>query len=210
MDEPNSQLSEEHAAQVLDRAAQIDAKRGREVSVAELRHAALEAGISGEAFELALAEIRRSRQELADQALTGLSLAPLVAEHPEFRPSSSSIVSRATVLAIGFSLGGLALLLGQTFGVGSPGEFFSLLLSLLVAIGLMLRRRRERAVLDFEVDLALLWVGVTVMLMLGGTEDADEYLAIMTLMGALVGLVGGLFVALPHAKSKSKELPEET
>jgi hypothetical protein len=43
-------ISEEKAALVLDRAAKIDAGRGKWLDVGELREAALEAGISLEAF----------------------------------------------------------------------------------------------------------------------------------------------------------------
>jgi hypothetical protein len=50
-------ISEEKAALVLDRAARIDAGHGKWLDVSELREAALEAGISLEAFERALLEI---------------------------------------------------------------------------------------------------------------------------------------------------------
>jgi hypothetical protein len=51
-------LSEDSAAVVLARATQLDAARAANVSVAELRRAALDAGIAPEAFEQALAEFR--------------------------------------------------------------------------------------------------------------------------------------------------------
>jgi hypothetical protein len=51
-------LSEDAARRLLDRASELEAARGSEVSVAELRDAAREAGITLGAFEQALAEYR--------------------------------------------------------------------------------------------------------------------------------------------------------
>jgi hypothetical protein len=51
-------LPEEAARQLLKRASELEATRGSEVSVAELRLAAREAGIGNGAFEQALAELR--------------------------------------------------------------------------------------------------------------------------------------------------------
>ena len=46
------------AARLLERASELDAARRNELTVAELRAAALEAGISAEAFEATLAEMQ--------------------------------------------------------------------------------------------------------------------------------------------------------
>ena len=51
-------LPEEAARRVLARASELEAARGAELSVAELREAAREAGIASGAFEQALAEVR--------------------------------------------------------------------------------------------------------------------------------------------------------
>ena len=51
-------LSEDAARRLLDRASELEAVRGSVVSVAELRDAAREAGITLGAFEQALAEYR--------------------------------------------------------------------------------------------------------------------------------------------------------
>ena len=51
-------LSEEAARRVLHRASELEAARGGEMSVADLRDAAREAGITPGAFEQALAEYR--------------------------------------------------------------------------------------------------------------------------------------------------------
>jgi hypothetical protein len=51
-------LPEEAARRLLERASELEAARGAELSVAELREAAREAGITPGAFEQALAEYR--------------------------------------------------------------------------------------------------------------------------------------------------------
>jgi hypothetical protein len=51
-------LPEEAARRLLERASQLEAARSTELSVAELREAAREAGITPDAFEQALAELR--------------------------------------------------------------------------------------------------------------------------------------------------------
>jgi hypothetical protein len=51
-------LPEAAARRLLERASELEAKRGAELSVAELREAAREAGITPGAFEQALAEYR--------------------------------------------------------------------------------------------------------------------------------------------------------
>jgi hypothetical protein len=51
-------LPEDSARRLLQRASELEAARNTELSVAELREAAREAGIAPSAFEQALAEIR--------------------------------------------------------------------------------------------------------------------------------------------------------
>lgn len=53
-------LSEEAARRLLDRASELDAARGRTLTVAHLREAAHEAGISVHAFDAALLEMEQA------------------------------------------------------------------------------------------------------------------------------------------------------
>jgi hypothetical protein len=56
--EPDSvRLSHDSAADLLRRATQLDAANADKVTVAELRQAAMDAGIAPEAFEQALSEL---------------------------------------------------------------------------------------------------------------------------------------------------------
>jgi hypothetical protein len=52
----SERLPEAAARRLLERASELEARRGAEMSVAELREAAREAGITPDAFEQALAE----------------------------------------------------------------------------------------------------------------------------------------------------------
>jgi hypothetical protein len=59
-DEPRDaeRLSAENARRLLSRASELEAARGSELSIAELREAAREAGIAPIAFDQALTELR--------------------------------------------------------------------------------------------------------------------------------------------------------
>lgn len=63
------------AARILERASELDAVQGPAARVAELRAAALEAGISAPAFDAALEEMQRAQQVAAVRAYAP---APLV------------------------------------------------------------------------------------------------------------------------------------
>jgi len=53
---PRERLGENRARQILERAAALDAKRSSEIEIGQLKEAAAQAGISGEAFDQALRE----------------------------------------------------------------------------------------------------------------------------------------------------------
>jgi hypothetical protein len=65
-------LPEEAARRLLERASELEAARGADLSVAELREAAREAGIRPSAFEQALAEYRRTDPASAATAAPAL------------------------------------------------------------------------------------------------------------------------------------------
>jgi hypothetical protein len=64
-------LPETAARRLLERASELEAARSAELSVAELREAAREAGITPTAFEQALAEIRAT--DLSSPATAALA-----------------------------------------------------------------------------------------------------------------------------------------
>ena len=130
----DGRISEDKAALVLDRAAQLDATRGREMSFAELREVALEAGISPEAFERALAEVRGMREVIVARPLRTND--PRVTAVEEAPSLASSILYRAKILVGGLMFGLLSVILWQRLGMGGAGIVFGLVIALYVAIGL--------------------------------------------------------------------------
>jgi hypothetical protein len=81
-------LTEESARRVLQRAGELEAARGSELSVAELREAAREAGIAPGAFEQALTEFRRTAPSSVEVAT------------PEVRRRLSRFWPAAVVIAV--------------------------------------------------------------------------------------------------------------
>ena len=99
--------------------------------------------------------------------------------------------------------------LARAAGLDDAAIVFSLLIASFVAIAVMIRRRREGGVLHFEVDLMMLWVGLTFVLMVGNPGSAEDVLARMAGLGSLWALGGGAVVAMSSDK-RLEELPEET
>jgi hypothetical protein len=200
----SSWISDENAALVLDRAAKLDAARARGLPVEQLREAALEAGISREAFERALAEV----EELAAAAV---SLPP-----PELEQSHLSQVDRSgwpvwsrrvTLLGGGFLLGALALLSSRVVGFGGVGVVFTLLIALQVALASAFKHREDRGITDFWLDLGFLWVGLTTLLMTSASPD--RVLTIMATLGTLTGMAGTAVIAFAD-KDGPLALPDRT
>jgi hypothetical protein len=201
VDEANdSRIDEEAAGLILERAAELDAARGGDLDLDTLRAAALEAGIATASFDRAVAELRSNK----------LHPVPVSGEAPPSPSGPAATAYRGLILAAGVSIGALAVLLWRGLGMDDgPAVIVSLIIAAATAIGLLLRRRPNRAVLDFEIDLGLLWAGVTVVLMLAAPADADQVLSSMGVLGAVAAAVGGVLVALPRGR-EPRELPEGT
>jgi hypothetical protein len=115
-------------------------------------------------------------------------------------------LTRPVTLAIGAGLGGFALILWRGLQMGDAGIIFPLVIAGVVALGLVMKRAKDRSVLNYILDLALLWIGLTLVLMIGDTDDADEVLAVMSLIGSVAAVVGSSLVALPR-KNAQPQLP---
>ena len=85
-------LPEKAARQLLARASELEAARGAELSVGELREAAREAGIAPGAFEQALAEMRARDPGAAGSAPTRLLA--------RFWPAALSLAALLSVLVL--------------------------------------------------------------------------------------------------------------
>jgi hypothetical protein len=203
MDDPThtGSLSEEKAALVLDRAAKLDSTQGTRVTVDALREIALEAGISPEAFERALTEVQAGGGA-GGQALQRLHVA---SDEPT---GLRALLRRGGIFAVGAGLAFIAQVLPFGFGIQPwSTTFLSLVVAMFVAIALAASRHDGRQILDFELDLGMLWTGLTLVFMLA---NGGEVLEVMMPLGVGAALVGGLIVALGPSEPKPKELPERT
>lgn len=193
-------LSEKQAASVLERASQLEANRGGDVDVAELRRAALDAGIPLPAFERALAEVVSSGEP-----------------PPVSVPASSSNDwigrlglrgwSRKAFLGV---LGTAVAGFGFAFGSMATDELIPLTIfwAFLVLCGLVVSRRRDRSIIGFESDLLALCAGLTLGWTIGNPVDAAQIVVAMSFVGTATALVGGLLVAL--ARPQPPALPEHS
>lgn len=199
-------LSEPRASQVLDRAARLDVEGHNEISIYDLRKAALDAGIRGEAFDRALSEVLAEGPAIERRSSS--DALPESATDPHARGSRAAAwLPRATVFGLGSALAGMSLVLYKGLDVDdSAAILFSLIISVFVVINLATKRRKDRAVADFEYDLAALWTGLTLVWMLAEPIGAMDVLAGMGVFGGLAGLLGGLLVRLRRRKAPAEDV----
>jgi hypothetical protein len=195
-DRDGEAISEGKAARVLDRAVRLDALRRGTVSVAELREAALEAGISPEAFERALAEVRAG------------DVGGAMVEGSE-RPGWMKALYRNRTLARGGLFLAAALLgfVGNALGEGGLETVF--IGGLVGVLALAVRRRPDRQVLEFELDLGVLWFGLTLALMAGSRFDDADVISVTTLLALLGASLGGLLASGFPRRARLPRLAEE-
>lgn len=194
-----SVLDDDGATLLLDRAAQLDAGRGRTVELADLRDAALEAGISGAAFDRALAELNALRASgghtvEATAADVGSGGRPAVLRR---------WLATAARVAVGLGLGFLPLILEETVGLdGEAVTAFSAIVALQLVLFSLIRRRKGGDVAGFEMDSAGLWAGFTFGLMASVSSfDQGEVVLATTLGWLLVAAIGGAVIGLAgHGK----------
>lgn len=104
-------LDEAAARRIIERATELDARLATESTVAQLRDAARDAGISEEAFSRALAEVRNE---------------PVVVAPPVFPPMRAKravVMTLAVFLALGMLFAGLRLVSsGGQVKIAEPGR----------------------------------------------------------------------------------------
>ena len=94
-------LAEGDVAEILERAVRLDNVRHTKISVEQLREAALEVGVSREAFDTALKEFARRPAEASQTVVPA----------PEKRPRFFSQIRTALTVAAGALVGSLGALL---------------------------------------------------------------------------------------------------
>jgi hypothetical protein len=114
-----------------------------------------------------------------------------------------------------FVTGSVLVFLTQTLvsDVGMDSEpvmVFTLFLAALMVVWSAIAKRRDRDLLKFEVDLAVLWTAMTFVLMLTNPGDVGDVLEIMMPAGFLASLVGGIVVATGPTEPEPQQLTEPT
>jgi len=202
-------LNETKAALLLDRAARLDAEGGTRVSVEELRQVALEAGISAESFERALAEIRESSSDVSRAVVRVDDASPRT--DADRRPVSlvSSLIQRTGLFVTGSVLAFLSQTLMSDVGMDSePVMIFTLVVAALIVAWSAVKRRRDREVFEFETDVSVLWVAMTFWIMLANPGDVGDVLEVMMPGGFLAALLGGIVVATGPSEPQPEQIPE--
>ena len=162
-------IPDDVAARILEKAAELDeqSQHGR-LTVGELRAAALEAGISEQAFNAALQTVRDRDDAPSPKPVNWLS-----------RIRGSIRWSGAVGGFIGFSWGALI----QLFPLGGDGLFlFPWLAAIGASLNLALRYRRGSRLTDFVLSELFLWLYMIAGIVVTGVS--------MSSVGDLLTLVG--------------------
>ena len=185
-------LAEADVAEILERAVKLDGARDGNVSIEQLREAALEVGVSPTAFDEALEEFTRVSRAPEKPA-------PIDVTRPRFFSQIRTAVAVASGLLLGILGGGLASL--------ENSEEIVALAALIVVGGslrLVLSHRKDRSIMAYVMDTFWLWtsfgVGVTVASWYIG-EDSIVY----TVMAIVIAsVVGALFVKRAEKPDQDK------
>jgi hypothetical protein len=185
-------LSDADASVVLDRASELSVRRDGQVGVAELRSIAEEAGIPPEVFDRALADVRSAPLPVSESesgAPSKMGSPPVVASR-----------WRLGIAALGGSFAALASGLPIAFGIDPDVTVvFSMILASISAAGLVAFRHPRREILEFEFDLASLWVGLTLAWMIFDPVHATDVLATTGIFAGLAGGLGAILIARSDA-----------
>ena len=202
MTEPLSDdyLSDADASIVLDRASELSARRDGHVGVAELRSIAEEAGIPPEVFDRALADVRSAPVPVSQSESKALS--------KEGDLSLVTLGRRLGLTVLGGSLAALASGLRVAFGIDPDvAVVFTMILACISAAGLVAFRRHRRKILEYEFDLASLWVGLTLAWMIFDPIHATDVLVTTGIFAGLAGGLGATIIARSNADSPNALLP---
>ena len=177
-------LAEADVAEILDRAVKLDGARDGNVSVEQLREAALEVGVSPTAFDEALKEFAS-----ASQALEVPDPAPAKVTRPRFFYQIRTAVTVAVGLLVGSVAGDLV--------TPRQAEVIIAFAALIVAGGtlrLVLSHRKDRSVLAYVMDTFWLWTSFGIGVTLASGYLGEESIVLTITAIVIASVVGGLFV----------------
>jgi hypothetical protein len=198
---PDDYLSDADASVVLERASELSVRRDGQIGVAELRSIAEEAGIPPEVFDRALADVRSTPLPVSESESGG----------PGQKRSPSLVASRwrLGIAALGGSFAALASGLPIAFGIDPDVTVvFSMILACISAAGFVAFRHTRREILEFEFDLASLWVGLTLAWMIFDPVHATDILATTGIFAGLAGGLGAILIARSDAEAPTALPPD--
>jgi len=182
-------LSEDAAHRLLARAVELDARHGSQLSIAQLREIAREAGIAPEAFDEALTEIRASTEDTVG------------AKKPGFVRWKALATNAIAVAAFWLVLSALSRITGS---LDWPTHHAALILANLLGVGISLRLRARPTAVVLGVTAAA-QLAEYVMHLLFGIQTVQGGPTKWALM--LAGLLG---ITLGTVMARSRKPPAHT
>jgi hypothetical protein len=183
-------LSETEVRRVLARAADIDQKRSSSITAAQLASIGQEAGISLEALQQALLELRATAPVPSTQAPL-VQPAPAVAL-PASRQSEGLVrkwLRRLQVVAGGVASGIAAIAFEE------PGALAAFSVLSAASLALMLYHRKHRSPLECQAELLALWASFGIGI--GLVERLDgEGMLVVTVSWLITAVVGAVITTL--------------
>jgi len=217
-DPPARRLSELDSTRALRRAVEIDAQRGATLDIEDLRQIAIEAGISSDALDRAIEEVRLGTiPEEASSQMRAAGPPPRIdAVLDRFGASATTLRNwwRTTSIAIaGFGLGVAGPLLegeravrvrgGGFMVVNGDGMSWSIVAGIIAGlIGLTAIRRHRRTSTQWDYQMDVLWLCLAFgsgWLLAHGRFD-DDPMALFFFAWSTFAAVGGLIVQRPWAR----------
>ena len=174
-------LAEADVAAILERAVKLDGVRDGNVSIEQLRDAALEVGVSAAAFDTALEEFERVSR--APEVLV-----PTKVTRPRFFSQIRTAVTVASGLLVGSMAGSLV----------TPRTEEVIALAALIVVGgslrLVLSHRKDRSVLAYVMDTFWLWMSFGVGVTLASGFIGEESIVYTVMAIVIASVIGGFFV----------------
>ncbi len=175
-------LAEADVAEILERAVKLDGARDGNVSIEQLREAALEVGVSPTAFDEALDEF------------THASRVPEVPAPADVtRPRFFSQIRTAVAVTFGLLMGTLA---GVLATANSAEDIIALAALIIVggSLRLVLSHRKDRSILAYVLDTFWLWTSFGVGVTVGSFYIGEESIVYTIMAIVIASVVGALFV----------------
>jgi len=175
-------FDEGDVAEILERAIKLDGVRDTRVTIGQLREAAMEVGVSPEAFSRALAEFGRDRAPAEE---------PPPAGAPAFRIPSA--IRTGLAVAFGATLGAVSGIVDGPYLHEETGALAFILLAG-ASLRLVLSHKKEKALLPYVVDVIWLWSSFLVALGLVTRYLGEESIIAVVAGIILASVVGGWII----------------